>query len=298
MKSNNLILKTALFMGIATASVGVANADITTGLVADFPFSGSATDVSGNNYSASVSGAVLTEDRNGKKNSAYLFKRGDYIQTDVDNTQIQNSMTISFWMKTNNKCRPGTMCSVHKAYIFSTSSQSVNGNSYRYALNSNYFDNLIINKNLYNDIWNHFVVTYSSNEMNVYLNGLYEAQKSIEGFSFQGDVFKFGKNRPSSDPYFIGLLDDIKIYNRTLSKNDVKELFNLSSTPKKKLLDIDDNGTIEAYSDHILLLRHNLGFTGDDLIYNATTSDCKRCSADEIKKYLDKVASHSALTIK
>lgn len=79
---------------------GVASADLTTGLVAYLPFSGNASDVTGNGYDGTVSGATLTTDRLGNANSAYYFDGGDYIQ--LANNFNFNSMagvTVSAWIK-------------------------------------------------------------------------------------------------------------------------------------------------------------------------------------------------------
>lgn len=302
MKSNNFLLKTALFMGISAFSIGVANADITTGLVADFPFSGHADDVSPNGYSSTVFDAELTEDRFNTPNNAYKFVSGQYIHTDVDGSKITNSMSISFWMKTDLACHKAVTgwCDWDKApYLYSTKNGEDKGHHYHYVGDSNRSDTSSFKQNLYNNKWNHIVINYSENSTNIFVNKAKLATQSHGGFVFKGDTFLFGKEKTSKGAYYNGAIDDIKIYNRVLTKEDIKELFNSPKTSEPpKILDIDDNGSVEAYTDHILLLRHNLGFMGDDLIYNATASDCKRCSADEIKKYLDKVANHSALTIK
>ncbi len=69
----------------------------TDGLIADFPFDGNATDVSGNGHDGTVNNAILTQDRFGKNNSAYSFDGTNrYITTDIG---IQGTMSISLWYK-------------------------------------------------------------------------------------------------------------------------------------------------------------------------------------------------------
>ena len=55
------------------------------------------------------------------------------------------------------------------------------------------------------------------------------------------------------------------------------------------VLDADDNGVADGGTDGILILRHLFEFIGDALIDEAVGIDppCNRCSADDIKRYLD-----------
>ena len=48
--------------------------DLTTGLVAWYPFDGNASDMSGNGNDGVVNGATLGEDRNGEEGKAYKFE--------------------------------------------------------------------------------------------------------------------------------------------------------------------------------------------------------------------------------
>ena len=68
------------------------------GLVAWWPFSGNAGDLSGNQNHGIVHGATLTTDRNGQHNSAYLFVPGQWITIPNSPTiSVQQSITISIW---------------------------------------------------------------------------------------------------------------------------------------------------------------------------------------------------------
>mgnify|MGYP006156209463 CR=1 FL=1 len=62
----------------------------TNGLVAYYTFNGNANDTSGNKSNGSVTGAVLTTDRFGIKNSAYYFD-GIYshIEVEMQNSSLQ-----------------------------------------------------------------------------------------------------------------------------------------------------------------------------------------------------------------
>ncbi len=52
------------------------------------------------------------------------------------------------------------------------------------------------------------------------------------------------------------------------------------------IYDVDANGSSNAFSDGLLILRYLFGLTGDALINNAVGSNCSRCSNNEIEDYL------------
>ena len=51
--------------------------------------------------------------------------------------------------------------------------------------------------------------------------------------------------------------------------------------------DIDGNGSTEALTDGLLLLRYLFGFDGATLIEGAVSTDATRTTADEIKTYIE-----------
>ena len=75
--SSAVVLAVALNLGF----VAGAWADITSGLVAWFPFDGNANDASGNGHNGVVHGVTLAPDRNGIANHAYFFDGASWIDT-------------------------------------------------------------------------------------------------------------------------------------------------------------------------------------------------------------------------
>ena len=78
------------------------NVDITSGLVAYYPFNGNANDESGNSNNGSVMGSVIsTADRLGKSNKAYSFpgRSDSYINCGSSNSlMIRSAITMSAWI--------------------------------------------------------------------------------------------------------------------------------------------------------------------------------------------------------
>ena len=54
-------------------------------------------------------------------------------------------------------------------------------------------------------------------------------------------------------------------------------------------LDIDGDGTTQALTDGILVLRFLFGFTGGTLVASAVDPDCTRCDAPAIEDYLEQI---------
>ncbi len=81
------------------ANIGFGQVNLNQGLIAFYPFSGSANDATGNNINGVVSNATLTTDRFGLPNSAYYFNGSNaYIQlpySPLYNFAPQDSFSIS-----------------------------------------------------------------------------------------------------------------------------------------------------------------------------------------------------------
>jgi|GEM_PF-1313140 len=70
----------------------------------------------------------------------------------------------------------------------------------------------------------------------------------------------------------------------------IDSLDRFSLTPfdqTQKLLDVDDNGQVDALTDGLIILRYAFGFTGDDLIDVAIGEGAKRTTSAEIEAYLE-----------
>jgi hypothetical protein len=67
----------------------------------------------------------------------------------------------------------------------------------------------------------------------------------------------------------------------------------LSPTPTTTsdgiVLDVDDNGSVGALSDGLLVLRHGFGFTGTTLVTGATGPGCQRCDGPAVTSYLQSI---------
>lgn len=215
----------------------------TNGLVAYWPFSGNANDESGNGNDGTVNGATLVADRNGNSNAAYYFDGDDYIRVLHDptiNFDITDEYTISVWIKPD--VYPGHGMSVLEKwdtcaqYPYQIRFGWVDG--FGYNISSGSWaqvnpGNVVSsdNDNYYLDSLGYYnvIVTFSNNYKELYVNGEFVDSNSLvtNNISNTDDLFIGTRNiQPiTPDRYFHGIIDDIGIWNRALTHEEIYELY-------------------------------------------------------------------------
>ena len=176
----------------------------------------------------------LTTDRKGVENSAMAFNgTGDYVDTPTN--QITNyPLTISVWFKVTGVDSQVTIISYNKRsesakYIqLETRIIGVNKLLSAQVRNINGWSQSIYSSSvLSNDIWYNGVVTInSSNYLKLYLNGiLVNDYGNVVNFENVINNFAIGRLRYTSESFFTGSISDVRIYNRALSADEVKMLY-------------------------------------------------------------------------
>jgi hypothetical protein len=198
----------------------------TSGLVGWWPFTGNALDSSGNGNHGSVNGATLTTDRFGNPNKAYSF---DGVNDNIN--PLQNNLpfgktarTISVWFQ-----RIGT-----GGCIFSYGSANTS-NAYMIAVGAN----IIANQGwtspdfgVYPSIdnsWHNVVCTFDGLNSTIYLDNSNLGSKAMAGLNTIAGSFYFGTRVLNDLDFFNGKIDDIGIWNRTLTKQEITDLYNAST---------------------------------------------------------------------
>jgi gliding motility-associated-like protein len=209
------------------------------GLVAYFPFCGNANDATGNGNNGIVKGARLTRDRFNNDLSAYEFSSSsDNSITGVLNTPLGSLFTISFWVKRNTNQLPGGSVQADKEWMFSSGNSQVGGatnigitnnsRSLRYGPWGNDGNDASY---VIDNSWQHIVQTYSNGQFKIFVNGkLYNT--STEAVNLQNGAFSIGcQLSPFLQQGFDGVIDDVILYNRDLSANEISSLFNAGTPP-------------------------------------------------------------------
>lgn len=217
----------------------------TDGLVAYYPFDGSANDESGNENNGTVHGAELAEDRHGNSNGAYYFggiSRPNHIHVrNSESLKFEKEATISLFVRTANwRGMDGWSATVaHGGHSLFAKSHDVrgfalmtSGNDEKLNTYMASYEGWIKNKSIggelegnYLNEWVHYAYVLSAESVKIYLNG--ELVKKVDtkpNFSTANnqDIY-FGKFSDIWYP-FHGYLDDIRIYNRALSDDEILSL--------------------------------------------------------------------------
>lgn len=192
--------------------------DVLEGLVAWWKLDGNANDSAGANNGV-VSGATVTD---GKINLAYSFDGArDYIEVaDASAVKLSGDFTISMWLKTT---------TTDNLVVFETDRNS----GYSVQTFNHYIAITIGSKQLNtstkfdpsDNLWNH-VVFVIADVPKVYANGT----AVVSGLSaltpnYSSGPLYFGGRGPNFT--FNGSIDDVRIYNRALSSNEVAQIYNL-----------------------------------------------------------------------
>jgi len=231
---------TALYTNIPvtqSSSCDPLPSNLQNGLVGYWPFCGNANDESGNGNDGTVNGATLTEDRFGAMGKAYDFDgMDDLIETTLTNIQTQN-YTISCWYNSLLNIQGDQEISL----VVSRDSPYATNGLYIYFIGGQphyYFDrsrcylsNTLISDtiNLNNGTWNNYVAIFNNGFMSIYSNGiLVDTLSTSEPLCVNGN-FVFGNDNILPNRFFKGSLDDIGIWNRALSAEEVQQLYTINA---------------------------------------------------------------------
>jgi hypothetical protein len=216
------------------------------GLIAFYPLSGNANDLSVNGNNANIVGATYTSDRFGNPNSALnLNGTSDYLSiADKSIFHLSNGISISIWVLPNSgdqfimqkgtgiinsRTQDGTgwglfinpTLNAHVGWafdLFDTDTMRNPGNHrVSYPISSPIA------------LWTHVVGSFDGSKMQLYINDSLK-NTTTESFTMEtnSDSIQFGRNywaRTNQIFRYGGKMDDIRIYNRALTADEVTSLF-------------------------------------------------------------------------
>ena len=225
----------------------------TNGMIAYYPFNGNANDASGYSNHGILQGNApqLTSDRFGNENSAYLFggyyNKGWIRVPNSSSLALDDAMSISFWVNF-------TDFGGQNGYGSYTTNNSVHavvckgGDNYSHpgfnACFSPRGDSLMVwSFNRYPDFyyvdtyyqgyepgqWLHCVITVGNTLAQLYINGVLCQQSTYENADFSNannQDMTIGVMNAGSWYPFNGKIDDVILYNRALSSQEVAMLYN------------------------------------------------------------------------
>ena len=241
---SNLISNTTYYVkAYATNSVGTSYGneitfttvvDVTTGLIAFYPFNGNANDASGNGNNGSYNGTLIN-DRLGNSNSAISLNGiNNMITLPGNNGYNTDTFTINFWTYANSY-------NIHQQVQY-----GVIGSSGRFSLgwkntNIGYSPNtcaggyaLSGNSTTLTGVqtgqWHMLTYVIQGTTTKFYLNGNFiqtvNTASNLTCFNSNMNLYLGGDILGGVIEYYNGRFDDIRTYSRALNQSEISYLFN------------------------------------------------------------------------
>jgi hypothetical protein len=232
---------TGLYQGTnTTANCPTFPASLTQGLVGYWPFCGNALDESGNNNHGTVNGATLTTDRFGNAGSAYGFDGTNYISV-IDNSNLKfSSHTISAWYYRAENPLPQTgVCANPGNEFLISKGRDIDNNSFTIAQGNTIGQvyqiiptQVATNYSL--GVWDNIIGSYDSvsNTAKFYINGILASSVNNVSWNCFSNIsdLTFGVHSAflstSCTFFYKGKLDDIAIWNRALTPQEIQQVYN------------------------------------------------------------------------
>jgi hypothetical protein len=260
------------------------------GLVAHYTFDGDANDESGNGYDGTVSGATQTADREGRFDSAYEFDGvDDYIEVSNSLGTEATPFAVSAWMCSTN-ARYQMVVSKKPSGEWNNGQWQLVASTYTGFQYADQYGNSYVNKvdadvDLNDGEWHHLCGMVDENGARLYIDGELEAEDtSVNLVSHYSAPIHIGDRAYSTGrQYFEGDIDDVQIYNRALSADEVMDLYEAAAEAEddpesdgEGWLTVEPvSGTVAPGSNVAISVTFNAaGFAAGDITNETVTVVC------------------------
>lgn len=251
MKTLTFLLSFYIFYGLQLN----AQVNLDSLLVAYYPFDGNAVDESGNGNDGTVMGANLVDDRFGNPESAFSFDGfSDYIDLDDVFNDVFVPFAISVWvykneagyanqciLKSDNSTETGTS-NYYGFWLTTVDDSELPTVAISYGDGGQPASDHRRTKNTSATLalgeWNHIVINVNgATDISIYFNtmdvgGTYSG---TGGPMVHSDwPATIGKNNVPPNVFFNGILDDIRLYERILSSEEIEALYEEIPNPTQQ----------------------------------------------------------------
>lgn len=232
--------KTVRYATFVDTSGGVvAASDLSSGLIGSWQFNGNANGSSPSGLNGTVTNATLTTGQNGTANGAYSFNGTNaYITVPTTIADPTTALSASAWIRLANVQQTSgqrvlsTIQNGGYALAFNTAECSAGQFSFVVQTGGIYRNTCLTLDTSLNNAW--FLVTgvYDGSTAQLYVNGAIIASVPATGGFNAGTSTTplcIGSSPTTSactsGQYFSGSIDDVRIYNRALTPNEVQLLY-------------------------------------------------------------------------
>ena len=236
---------TGLKESLAAGHLPAAHATLTDGLVAAYFFDGDASDATGNGNDGTVNGAAPASDRNGVANAAFSF---DGINDSIDignGVKPAIPLTVNLWFNSrtiglyplfrNDQVDGGSFR--HGAFMGTSDNKLFMQIFSGFSVPSTRKGVITVDDVIVADEWNMFTAVFGAiDDLSIYLNGV---EQNVTPTTGTGNAFTYSNANGAigavndtannavvfSSISFDGFIDDICVYDRALSGDEVRQLF-------------------------------------------------------------------------
>ena len=157
--------------------------------------------------------------------------KDDYIQTNIS---LKNNFTIMYWAKTN--FQGGGIKAESQNTKAALNILTKDNNTIHYRLWDNNGEYTTITQTTNNNQeWQHITATYNqkTKQINLYINGKQKTTNQIKNHpDLTNTQLYIGWNKPYK--YTNGIIDEIKIYNKTLTEEEIKAIYSGGTINQEK----------------------------------------------------------------
>lgn len=247
---------------------------ITNELVAYYPFNGNAVDASGNGHDGTSSGAALTPDRFGVTSRAYLLN-GSGAHVAVPHSaafNFSNKLSITAWFRADGG-------GLYQPRIVTKTSFDLG--LYDTSANPRVFINLVgvgfmVGPSITAGRYYFASATYDGTQISLYLNGIRVAQTNKTGNLVSNSLnVGIGRNLETGTDWFKGTIDDVRLYSRSLSSEEVAQLYAIESGAVlnvRRAVYLDSTSLLPGTNYQLQFSTNLVNWTNSGTTFTATTN--------------------------
>ncbi len=200
----------------------------TSGLVAYYPMNGNANDSAANHHNGTASNCTLVTDRFGNPSGAYSFNGLD-SKIELGSWMTAQYFSIGMWVK------PAAEQAAYANIIDNDHSwsngwviqqNSIENNNMMFYVNSNPYTQTLIYAQLQSNVWQYLTVVKNNTVVRFYVNGALVSSDTCSGPAlYDGSQNLVLGSHYWLDRHWAGVMDEVRIYNRTLSAAEITSLY-------------------------------------------------------------------------
>ncbi len=218
-----------LIIAIVLLTVGTTSDTSSEGLIAWFRLDGTAEDSSGNNNHGIIRFAEPAAGIRGKQDTSFFFpsekKAYIYNMSDSGFPKGDAPRTMSAWIKTDKEAAGGFVIADYGRMSSNTNSSLWYSGSRLVMSFGNYA--VTGTTDLNDNEWHFAAATWDGENVNLYVDGKLDVSETLKKkpYTMLSGSFTIGVTNNKQKNSFDGSIDDVRVYKRSLSAEEIGDLF-------------------------------------------------------------------------